>query len=277
LAQLRQLLSFTILSVTIPNIIDIIIVAFVFYKLFMLIRETRAEQLIKGIVVLLIATKVSEWLGFWTINWILTNTLTVGVLALLIIFQPELRKALEKIGRGNFLKKSLTEEQRIRISEQISEICEAVANMAKGRIGALIVLERETGLSEVIETGTTIDGVVSSSLLENIFVPNTPLHDGAVIVRNFRIMAAGCFLPLTENQNLNKTLGTRHRAGLGITENSDAMAIIVSEETGVISMAINGRLSRYLDIKTLRSILNNAYMPPDNKQNYWWKWRGWHE
>lgn len=274
MSQFRELLNYlSIPRVTIANAIDIVIVAFVFYKIFMLIRETRAEQLIKGIILLVIGTKVSEWLGFWTINWLLSNTLTVGMIALLIIFQPELRKVLERLGSSNFVRKALAEEDKIRISGIIDELCEAAASLSRQKIGALMVIERDTGITDVIDTGTKIDGEISAGLLENIFVPNTPLHDGAVVIRNYKIAAAGCLLPLTENNNISKSLGTRHRAGLGITENSDALALIVSEETGVISVAINGRLSRYLDVKTLKSILGNTFMPPVDKQNHWWKRR----
>ena len=268
-----QYLQELILNISINNIIDIVIVAFAFYKLFMLIRETRAEQLIKGIILLLVATKLSEWLELYTVHWILQNTVTVGVIALLIVFQPELRRVLEYLGRSRFFTKSFIEIEKEKTNETVEEIVEAVASLARQKIGALIVLERETGLNEVVETGSKIEGFVSSGLLINIFIPNTPLHDGAVIIKENTLKAAGCFLPLTDNINLSKDLGTRHRAALGISEKSDSVAIIVSEETGAISVADNGSLSRYLDIKTLRTILTNIYKSDNQKQSLLYKWR----
>lgn len=269
---MRQVMEM-FLNIGVRDVIDMTIVAFVFYKLFMLIRETRAEQLIKGLLVLLIATKLSEWSRLYVTNWILRNTMTLGMIALLIVFQPELRRALEYIGRSKFLTKSIVELADEDLSLKINEIVEAVVELSKQKIGALIIFERETGIGDLIETGTRINGDISTGLLINIFIPNTPLHDGAVIIRKDRIMAAGCVLPLSENPHLSKALGTRHRAGLGITERSDAVAVIVSEETGAISAAADGKLSRFLDAKTLRRILKNAYKPEDQKPLFNWKWR----
>lgn len=258
----------------IQHVIDISIVAFVLYKLLLLIRETRAEQVLKGLAILLFATKLSEVLQFNTIYWILQNTVTVGVIALLIVFQPELRRALEQIGRGKIFDRSMFIQNDRDPYLIISEIVKAVQNMAKDKTGALIVVENRTGVNDVIETGVKIDGELSGALLENIFVPNTPLHDGAVIIRGDRIAAAGCFLPLTENPNLSKQLGTRHRAALGISENSDAMAIIVSEETGIISVASNGKLTRYLDSKGLKEMLKKIYVKEkDTRSLILKKWR----
>jgi len=269
---LKQVLEI-FLNIGIRDIIDMSIVAFVFYKLFMLIRETRAEQLIKGLLVLLIATKVSEWSRLYVTNWILKNTMTLGMIALLIVFQPELRRALEYIGRSKFLTKSIVEIADEDLNKKIDEIVEAITYLSRHKIGALVVLERETGMGDVIETGTPIRGEISTGLLINIFIPNTPLHDGAVIIRKDKIMAAGCVLPLSENPNLSKELGTRHRAGIGITERSDAVAVMASEETGAISAAIDGKISRYLDGKTLKRILRNAYKPEDAKPLFKLKWR----
>nr|WP_206708497.1 diadenylate cyclase CdaA [Koleobacter methoxysyntrophicus] len=256
------------------DLIDIAIVAYVAYRAILLIRGTRAVQLIKGLAVLIISTKASEWLGLYTINWLLRNTMTVGVIALLIVFQPELRRALEQLGRGGFLVNpffSISEEE---INKLINELAHAVQVFTKNKMGALIVLERNTGLNEVIETGIEIGGKVTAELLVNIFIPNTPLHDGAVVIRNDKIMAAGCFLPLTENPNLSKELGTRHRAALGITEQSDAVSIIVSEETGVISVAVDGKLTRYLDIKTFKEMIKNLlHSKKEQKQIPIFKWR----
>jgi diadenylate cyclase len=247
------------LNIGIRDIMDMAIVAFVFYKLLMLIRNTSAEQLIKGILVLLIATKLSDWMGFYVTNWILKNTMTVGVIALLIVFQPELRRALEHIGRSKLFLNSIMELDTEQIEKYSDSIVDAVFNLGKDKIGALIVMEGETGLSDVIETGTIINGEISTELLINIFIPNTPLHDGAVIIRNGKIMAAGCVLPLTSNPNISKKLGTRHRAGIGVTEKSDALTIMVSEETGAISVSREGKLTRFVDERLLRKIIKNAY------------------
>ncbi len=253
-------------NVSLVNVLDILIVAYLFYKFYAIIQDTRAEQLLKGIVLLLIATKVSEWLELWTINWLLTNTLTVGMIALLIIFQPELRRALEKIGSKSFYIRELTSDVKDFYRGKISEIIDAVHNLSNEKIGALIVLERETSLLEIKDTGVTINADLTSNLLQNIFVTNSPLHDGAVIIKDFRISAAGCFLPLSDNQNLSKTLGTRHRAGIGVSEMSDSLVIIVSEETGTISMVRGGKLSRHLDEITLRSLLLNTFIPLEEKK-----------
>jgi diadenylate cyclase len=261
------------LNLRVRDIIDILIVAIAFYKLFMLIRETRAEQLSKGIIALFVFTKISEWIELYTVYWILEKAMTVGVLAILIVFQPELRRALEYIGRSSFFTKSFIEIKDESLSQVVDEIVEAVASLSRQKIGALIVMERTTGLSEVVETGTKIDGKVSSDLLINIFIPNTPLHDGAVIIKEDMIKAAGCFLPLTDNTSLSKDLGTRHRAALGISEKSDSLSIVVSEETGAISIAESGSLARYLDTKTLTQILMDMYKPKDQKQTFITKWR----
>lgn len=268
-----QYLKDLFINIRVRDIFDILIVAMAFYKLFMLIRETRAEQLTKGIFVLFALTKISEWLEFYTLNFILDTTMTVGVLAILIVFQPELRRALEYIGRSRFFTKSFSEIKGESLKEVFDEIVDAVASLSRQKIGALIVIERETGLNEVVETGTRIQGKVSSDLLINIFIPNTPLHDGAVIIKDDIIKAAACFLPLTDNASLSKDLGTRHRAALGISERSDCLAIVVSEETGSISIAENGSLARYLDTKTLKQILMDMYKPKDQQPSFLMKWR----
>lgn len=261
------------INIRIRDIIDILIVAVVLYKLFTLIKETRAEQLIKGIGILLVLTKLTEWAEFYTINWILANAMTVGTLAILIVFQPELRRGLEYIGRSRFLSKSLIEIRGENISKVVEEIVEATASLSRQKIGALMVLERQTGLNEVVETGTKIGGLVTSDLLINIFIPNTPLHDGAVIIKDDIIKAAACFLPLTDSSTVSKELGTRHRAAIGISERSDSLSIIVSEETGAISIAENGTISRYLDSKTLKQILLDMYKPKKEDQLFNRRWR----
>jgi diadenylate cyclase len=257
--MLEQILSgITHFRVGLRDVLDVVIISYIFYRLILLIRGTRAEQLVKGLIVLLVALLISNLLGLRTINWLLQGLMTMSLVAIPIIFQPELRRALEQLGRGRlFQRTSCDFEEDLR--EVLEELLKAIPVMVKKKIGALIVLERETGLKDIIETGIRIDGVMTAELLINIFMPRSPLHDGAVIIRGKAVAAAGCYLPFTENPNLSKELGTRHRAGLGVSEISDAIVIIISEETGVISLAHNGKLTRYLDEKTLRSTLLNFY------------------
>jgi diadenylate cyclase len=236
------------------SILDIIVVSYIFYKGYMLIKETRAVQLLKGILLILLLIPVSSLLKLTMLKWIIEKTITIGVLSIIIIFQPEIRRALEHLGRSAFNDRHILEDEEI-MEKVVTEVCDAVENLAKEKTGALIVIENRTGLGEVIGTGTKLDAVVSSALLQNIFVVNTPLHDGATVIRNDKIVAAGCFLPLTSNDNISKALGTRHRAGIGISENSDALTIIVSEETGTISLAVNGRLTRNYTKERLSDIL----------------------
>ena len=240
-------------NITFVNILDLLIVAHILYKFFMLIRETRAEQLIKGLILIFIVTKLSEACGLVTLYWIIKNTITVGVIALVIIFQPELRKALEHLGRSKILTKKIFESEE-EIENLVGEITAAAGDLSNSKTGALIIIEQETGLNDIVQSGIKIDAATSSALLENIFVENTPLHDGAVIIRKDRIVAAACVLPLTE-QNVSNELGTRHRASIGITENSDAIAVVVSEETGTISLALNGRLTRNYTPERLKNVL----------------------
>lgn len=258
-------------NIRLEDVVDIMIVAFIIYKLMMLIRETRAEQLIRGIIALLIFTAVTKRLNLYTIQWIINNILFYGVVSLLIVFQPELRRGLEYIGRSNFLSKPIVEIKGEEISKLTSEVSTAISSLARQKIGALIVLERNTGLNEIIESGTKLDADVSSELLINIFIPNTPLHDGAVIIRGDKIRAAACFLPLTENITLSKELGTRHRAALGISERSDALAIIVSEETGAVSIAESGKITRYVDDETLKVILQGVFATEDTRIFSLWR------
>lgn len=269
-----QYITNVLTNIRMRDVIDILVVAIIFYKLFTLIKETRAEQLIKGIIFLLVLTKISEWMELFTINWILSNAMTLGAIAILVVFQPELRRGLEYLGRSSVFTKSLIEIRGESLSEVVEELIEAIASLSRQKIGALIVIERQTGLNEVADTGTIIEGFVSSDLLINIFIPNTPLHDGAVIIKEDKIKAAACFLPLTENNTLSKELGTRHRAAIGISEKSDSLAIVVSEETGAISTAEKGRISRYLDIQTLRQILLDMYKPDTDSINFLSRWRG---
>ncbi|MEG0773100.1 diadenylate cyclase CdaA [Clostridium sp.] len=235
-------------------LVDILVVSYIFYKGYSLIKETRAEQLLKGIILIFLLIPISDFFNLNMLLWILEKTITISVISIIIIFQPEIRKALEHIGRTSFMDKIIYEDEEV-MQGVINEIADAVEVLSEEKTGALIVIEQKTGLSDIINTGTKIDAEVSSALLQNIFVVNTPLHDGATIIRNDRIIAAGCFLPLTNNDKLNKQLGTRHRAGIGVTEITDSLTIIVSEETGVISLAVNGRLLRNYDKEKLKTIL----------------------
>lgn len=254
--------------------IDITVVAFVLYRFIMLIRGTRAVQLIKGLAILFAASFLAEILGLSTIDWILEQVRLALVVALPIVFQPELRRALEQLGRGKFFARPLSFLGEEDMSRLISELLRATQILVKLQYGALIVIERETGINDYIETGVSLDSVVSAELLINIFVPNTPLHDGAAVIRGDRIVAAGCFLPLSDSPYLSKQLGTRHRAALGISENSDAIAIVVSEETGTVSVAHDGKLIRFLDEKKLREILEETLLLKPNAPNsYFWQKR----
>ncbi|MCI5593754.1 MAG: diadenylate cyclase CdaA [Clostridia bacterium] len=258
-------------NIGIADILDIVVVAFIVYKVLEFIRETRAEQLVKGLLLLAAAFFVSDFLNMNTLNWILKGITTMGILALVVVFQPELRRALEYVGRNKFVRGSMLnigKEKAIKITD---EFVTALQNLSSEKTGALIVIERQTALNDRVETGTIIDADISEQLIGNIFYEGAPLHDGAVIVRGDRLYAAGCVLPLTENKNLDKELGTRHRAGIGITEHSDAIAIIVSEETGVISMARDGVITRYLDTKTIEKTLLNLYIPQETDKPSWIK------
>jgi diadenylate cyclase len=241
------------------DVVDVIIISLVVYKLLGFIRMSRAEQLAKGLLILVIASFISDTFNFYTVNWILSKVLDVGIIALVVVFQPELRRGLEYLGRGKFGSKQFSMDKE-RMQETTDVLVRAVEYFAATKSGALMVIERETALSDIAETGTMMDSVLSEQLIENLFYKGSPLHDGAVIIRNDRIFAAGCVLPLTENNNLSKDLGTRHRAGIGITEVSDAVVLIVSEETGIISMAVDGKLSRFLDLKTVEKTLLSHYM-----------------
>lgn len=241
-------------SIQITDIIDVLIVAFVFYTVIKFIRQTRAVQLLKGIAILLVVMYVSDWLQLNVINFILVNTMQVGVTALLIIFQPELRRALEHMGR-NKLGGILNFEEPRMLSDVIDEVCIAAGNCSKTKTGALMVFEKQTRLNDLITGGTIINADVSSEVLENIFVPNTPLHDGAVIIRGEKLYMASAVLPLSANKRLSKEFGTRHRAALGVTEAADCVALVVSEETGKISVMWDGNMMRNLSAATLSELL----------------------
>lgn len=253
-------------NIKIWSIIDILVVSYIFYKGYMLIRETRGFQLLKGILLIVILIPISSILHLTMLNWILQRTITIGVLSIIIIFQPEIRRALEHLGRSAFSDIHILEDTE-KMEEVIKNVVNAAWNLSLDKTGALIVMEQVTKLEDIINTGTKIDGIVSAALLENIFVVNTPLHDGATIIRNDKIISAGCFLPLSTNYDISKKLGTRHRSALGISENSDAIVIIVSEETGVISLAINGKLTRNYTKEKLLDVLIRIYTVRFSKNN----------
>ena len=257
IVQLQGLIA----TIGILDIIDIVVVAYFLYRLYLMLKNTRAATLVKGLLVLVAFMIVCRTLNLHVISWLLEKSMTVIMVALPVVFQPELRRALEQIGRGKLFRKgSELDEQEL--EAMLEDVAAATKVMSKAKVGALMVFERATGLVERIETGVPIDGLVSSGLIQNIFVKDTPLHDGAVVIRGNRIVAACCLLPLTENRNLSQELGTRHRAAIGISEQSDAMVLVVSEETGAISIARNGELVRYLTVDDVKEILRNAIVQP---------------
>lgn len=258
------------------NTVDILLVAFVIYKLIMMIKGTKAVQLLKGIFIILIVTLISDKLHLQTLNWMMEQVLLWGVVAFVVIFQPELRRALEHLGRGSFFSRTGNQEEEEQ-EKMIEAIVKATSYMAKRRIGALISLERETGMGDYIETGIPLNADISSELLINIFIPNTPLHDGAVILQNNSVAAASCYLPLSESPFISKELGTRHRAALGISEVTDSLTVIVSEETGAISLTKNGELYRDLKLEKLRELLSAELLTQEKQKqasSARWNWRG---
>ena len=253
---MSEFLSFlmdNIRLVRITDLLDIAIVSYAIYKCVMLIKETRAAQLIKGVIVLVILLQLSGWMKLNATNYILSNTMQVGVFALIVLFQPELRRVLEKMGT-NTMRKLFN--QGFESDEDVTPgICEAVEYMSSQKIGALILIERSTKLGDFMTSGTVLNAKVTPQLIINIFTPNTPLHDGATVIGGNVIKASACFLPLSQNNELSKELGTRHRAAVGVSEITDCLAIVVSEETGAISVAINGTIRRNITVKRLEEML----------------------
>ncbi len=258
--SIAKALSSGLSQFSFADFVDIAIIAIIVYKLIVLTKETRAFQVIKGVAILFIAAGVSNILGLTTLKWILDSVLASGIVVIVVLFQPECRRVLEKLGRVNTIYKATSN------TEAIDEIQRAVLSLAKRRVGALIVFEQRGGLSDIIATGTKINGAISAPLIENIFEPNTPLHDGAMIIKDGTIVAASCVLPLSDDMSIGRELGTRHRAGLGISSVSDSITIIVSEETGIISIAKDGKLMRYVDAKALRDLLESIFIS-DNESN----------
>jgi diadenylate cyclase len=235
--------------------IEILILWYIVYMFLVFIRGTRTVQVLKGLFILIITFFLTGILDLKVINWILTRIFTIAVIAFVVIFQPELRRGLARLGQSSFFG-TFSKESKV-----IDEAVKSVITLSRKKIGAIIALEREMGLRTYIESGVSIGSRVKAELINTIFMPNTPLHDGGIIIREDRIQAAGCLFPLTENPNVSKTLGTRHRAALGLSEETDAVVIVVSEETGAISLAVDGRLTRNLDEETLKKTLDKLYVP----------------
>lgn len=260
------------------DILDILILAFIFYQAVKLLKDSSAGQLLKGIVAILIIYAICGWLQLNVIYYILTSTLQIGIIALIILFQPELRRMLDTLGRRSKLSEVFSTERTQPNNEAlrtISQLVETCSYMSRTKTGALIVLERETKLGEIMKTGTIVNADITSELLKNIFFNKAPLHDGAVVIRDNRIAAAGCFLPLSANKNISSELGTRHRAGVGISETCDALVLIVSEETGSISVAEGGLLKRNLSTTTLTTILHNGLIHDDEKEDKLSRFKFW--
>ena len=265
MATIRNMIWNLTHRIRIIDVLDILIVAVIIYELLLLTRHTRGSALLKGLFLLLIIALLSNLFGLVSLNWLLRAILQNGAVVLVVLFQPEFRKALERMGRSRLFQKSGRKSVNDDRDLVISEIIQSIMDLSKRRVGALIVLEQQTGLQDVIETGTRLNAEISAPLLENIFEPKTPLHDGAVVVRDNEIMAAACILPLAEASGVSRELGTRHRAAVGITENTDAIVLVVSEETGIVSMARDGQLTRPLTVRTLEEVLNQIYTARESR------------
>lgn len=252
--------------ISVADIIDVLIMTFIIYKVLVLIRKTQAARVLKGIALLVVALAIASLAGLNVINFLLSNTLQLGLIAILVLFQPELRRMLETVGGSGSLAKIIgkSEENSGDMENVIAQVVSATSTLSQQRIGMLLVFERSIRLDEVVKTGTIVDSAVTSMLIRNIFFPKAALHDGATIIRDGRMLAAGCVLPLTTNNNLSPDLGTRHRAGVGVSEVSDAVVVIVSEETGSVSVAIGGMLKRHLNSDTLAALLRNELIPSED-------------
>ena len=244
--------------------LDIAIVSYIVYKMIGFIRETRAMQLIRGLVIIIVAFFVSDIFNLYLLNWLLKSLFTMGLFAVVVLFQPELRRALEQVGRKNLMNtNSFRNIDKNKAVETVDSLVSAIDDFSATRTGALIAIERETMLNDIIETGVVVDAEISIRLLGNLFYEGSPLHDGGVIIRGARIHAASCVFPLTEKKNIGRNLGTRHRAGVGLSEVCDALIIIVSEETGVVSIAEDGKIRRFVDLKTIEKMLLKMYLPSE--------------
>lgn len=254
-----------ITSIGITDAIDIILVAFLVYKALDFIKETRAQQLVRGIVLVLVVFLLSQLLHLNLLNWLLKSLVTVGLIAIVVLFQPEIRRGLETIGRRGLITNQFRDVSKDEALATVHNIVDACDDFSSTKTGALIAIERTTMLNDIIETGVVINAEISVRLLGNLFYEGSPLHDGAVIIRGTKAYAASCVLPLTSRTNIGGNLGTRHRAGVGLSEVSDALVIIVSEESGAISIAQNGELRRFLDLKTLEKYLLEIYIPSNDR------------
>lgn len=242
-------------SISVFDIVDVIIITVIIYQVLKFFKNTKAIHVLKGLAILVVALAVASWIGLPTTTWLLSSLFTSGILIIAVIFQPELRRALENLGRN----KLFTDDSTTDIDDTVLQITKVCESLSHRKVGALLVFEKNSSLNDIVVTGTKINADVSAHLIENIFEPNTPLHDGAMVLSGNKIIAAGCFLPLSENTTIEKTLGTRHRAALGISEQSDSLTIVVSEETGVISIASGGELTRFFDMDALSRALTEFY------------------
>jgi diadenylate cyclase len=267
---IEQFTDITAIEV-ILKLLDVLLVWYVIYKALTLIKGTKAVQLLNGLFVIVLAKLATYVLGLDTLDWLLQEVIDWGFLAIIIIFQPEIRRALEQIGRGKIFQRT-NNQQDDEQNRLIEAMKKSVSYMAKRRIGALISIERETGLNEYVETGIKMDAQISSELMINIFIPNTPLHDGAVIIQKNQVAAAACYLPLSESAFISKELGTRHRAALGLSEVTDAITVVVSEETGAISITANGNLHRNISIQEFEELLRKMWFGPEQDSNLASKW-----
>ena len=256
-----------LLLIRVSDVLDIAIIAFLVYNLLRMVKSTRAENILRGVVAFLVVLGLADILQLNAISYIMKNLVQVGILAIIVLFQPEIRQILEKVGSRNIkmLRVFNDPKQQSELDTAIDQTVVACSEMSQSKTGVLIVFERNIRLDDMVRSGTTLDAAVSSELLKNIFFVKAPMHDGAVIIRHGRILGAGCMLPLSKNVNLSRDLGMRHRAGIGMSENSDAVVVIVSEETGSISVAIGGMLKRHLKPETLNKLLRNELMPQEDE------------
>ena len=266
-AELPAIIGRYLLTIRITDYLDMAILAFLFYKVATLVQSTKAASLLKGLFVFLAALMLSSLIHLNSIHYLMSRMVEWGVLALIVLFQPEIRRILEQMGSRRFIAFFAHSEIGTALESTISQTVLACSEMSQSRTGALIVFEREILLDDMVRSGTVLDASVSSELLKNIFFVKAPMHDGAVIVRDGRILGAGCMLPLSKNVNLSRDLGMRHRAGIGMSENSDAVVVIVSEETGSISVAIGGMLKRHLKAETLENLLRNELLPQPEQES----------
>lgn len=256
---------YAVANIQIADIIDIAVIAYVIYQGIVFLRESRAGQLVKGLVILFVVFVIAKWWNLVTIQWALSKAIDFIIIAAAVIFQPELRRILERVGQTKLAAAQIFDERESVQAESIDKICKAAGFMQEKKIGALIVFERETQLGEIINTGTITDAAASVSVVNNIFFPKSPLHDGAVIVRNGRIYAAGCILPLSQVDLSSSSMGTRHRAAIGMSENSDAVVLVVSEETGMISIAEGGKITRNYNAVTAAAELRRLLIDTEQK------------